>query len=555
MDNAFKKKITPYLILTAIYLLSQFFVLILSGCWWDDWTFMTHNLDYVNQVAMESGRPEWNLLVPLCWSLPHNGRILIFFLYYLDSFLVFNILKNCGFFNEKDSLLITVLYLLIPVNDARILISNFAYTVGLFLFYLATALFIHWNNGQKKIVYRILLLVLFFCSLILNSLLTYFYIIIFYLFLLELKKAGRIDIKNIFKAVWEVIRHYPDFFVLPFVYFAYNKIFFPTYGPIYGNYNSINPLRILKGVISIPKYILQYGVEIVLSWIHNINVYSVVIIIVLMLLSLFFWKNQEEDKKDIYYSLKVIFAGFVITVLAMLAYVTLRGKMLEMNWTQGRDSILVPLGLALIAYAILKLIPTRIRNFILIPVLVLGVFDFNDLYLEWQKDYYYQLAMENRFDNEVIRDNDTFFLADLNESEVSSQRFYSLNANSRNVFGDETRLFIPKISNLYLLDDEEALKSAAQSLHGAYSMKDYDPEDPNLDAVIVYSCELSEWETIGLKYDEMFDRDKFNEILKAKGTMDVYVVEDDFTETLLSKYNEGALKGDEDILKLLEEYK
>ena len=54
------------------------------------------------------------------------------------------------------------------------------------------------------------------------------------------------------------------------------------------------------------------------------------------------------------------------------------------------------------------------------------------------------------------------------------------------MFGDQTRLFIPKVSNLYLLEDEDALELSIEALDHAYVMKDYDPEDLCLDAVIVY---------------------------------------------------------------------
>ena len=60
-----------------------------------------------------------------------------------------------------------------------------------------------------------------------------------------------------------------------------------------------------------------------------------------------------------------------------------------------------------------------------------------------------------------------------------------MNANAHNVFGDETRFFIPKVSNLYLLGDKEAMEFTVNALHDAYTMKDYKPEDPNLDAVLV----------------------------------------------------------------------
>ena len=171
MKNRLMKLIkSPYFIILATYFAAHFFMLILSGCWWDDWTFMTHDLNYINTVASESGRPEWNILVPLCWSLPNNGRILIFFMHLLNSIFVYRMLKNSDLFNERESLLMTLFFTVLPVNDARILISNFAYNVGLFFFYLSFMLFVSWNkmeNGGRKVLYRIGILILFYISFIL----------------------------------------------------------------------------------------------------------------------------------------------------------------------------------------------------------------------------------------------------------------------------------------------------------------------------------------------------------------------------------------------------
>ena len=185
----------------------------------------------------------------------------------------------------------------------------------------------------------------------------------------------------------------------------------------------------------------------------------------------------------------------------------------------------------------------------------MGISKCNLLYVEWQKDYYYQLAMEKLFDNEVIRDNDTFFFADLNETEIGGQRYYSLNTNAYNVFNDVTRLFIPKVSNLNIIENEDDLKFVIDALDNAFMMKDYNPDDRYFDAVIVYECELSDEETLRLKFLELFNKNQFDQEIAKKGKMDVYLVDDEFTIELLKEYDNDKLHSDEDVLELLEEYK
>ena len=162
--------------------------------------------------------------------------------------------------------------------------------------------------------------------------------------------------------------------------------------------------------------------------------------------------------------------------------------------------------------------------------------------------------MENKLNNEIIRNNDTFFLADLNESGLGSQRFYSLNTNAYHVYNDETRLFIPKTSNLSILENSESVKKTVDALDNAYMMKDYDPEDYNLDAIILYRCELSDLETISLRVDEIFNKESFNKKIISNGNLTVIEVDDGFTKLLMDEYKAGRVKTDEEVLFLLMDY-
>ncbi len=546
----------PYFLITAVYILAHFFMLILSGCWWDDWTFMTHNLNYINEVASQSGRPEWNLLVPLAWSSPNNGRILVFFLYLADAFFVYGFLRNCGLFDKEKSLLITWLFILIPVNDARILISNFAYSVGLFFFYLGMMLFVFWNkmeNSGKKIMCRIGLLIIFFVGFILNSVLAYYYILIGYLFVVEMIHSEEKNLfRKIFLSVWNVLKKYPDFFVLPFVYYIENKIFFPTYG-VFENYNPVSFAGLIKCLIYVPVSMAKALLHTVANWLTNINYYSVGLI---MFAFLYIWYRDQTSVKEYKLSENILtfVLGLAILFMGIFPYVMVRGKTIDMIGVDGRDAVLVPLGAAMVICSVVSLCKDRARKILVALILILGIFGFNSLYLEWQKDYYYQLCMERLLDNDIIRENDTFFLAEVNETQIDGQRYYSLNTNAYHVFGDQTRFFIPKVSSLYILKDEKYVKEAIEVLDYSHMMKDYDPEDYCIDAVIDFWCVMTDAEVLDLKNLEMFHPELFTERLSGYGSMSVSTVDDDFTELLMEGYEDGSVKTDLDVLMLLRQY-
>lgn len=547
----------PIFIITAVYALAHAFLLILSGCWWDDWTFMSHNLAYINAVAMESGRPEWNLLIPFCWSQPHNGRILIFFLYYLDVLFVFIALKNSTLLSEKESLLISLFFAVFPVNDARLLISNFSYTVGLFIFYLTFMLFVLWNNRDDKSkgrIWRIPLLVLFFTSFILNSLLVFYYILFVYLFVLDIQKNKEKRILHkVFGSALNVLKNYPDFFILPFIYYGFNKTFFPTYGDTFNEYNAVTFTGLIKGFLYIPLSVVSLFFDVLRKSVLSIKPITLIIIAVFIFV---IWKNDHEndDKVDRLRLLAIGVTGILVLIAGLFAYVMVRAGTLTPTGVKGRDAILTPLGSALMVFACLSCFKVKLRKMLTVMLIILGIGACGDLYLEWQKDYYYQLSMENLFANDIIKKNDTFFLIDLSESEIEGQRYYSLNANANHVYGDEIRLFIPKASNLPLLEDRSSIEKAKNALDHAFMMKDYNPDDLYFDAVLDYSCYLSDEETLLLKYYEIFDPNEFQNRINNNGKLLITIVDDDFTINLLKEYEEGKISNDNDIKEFLIEY-
>ena len=520
---------------------------------------MTHDLNYINVVASESGRPEWNILIPFCWSLPNNGRILIFFLYLLDTLFVYTAVKNCGLFDEKESLIIGLLFAVTPVDDARLLISNFSYTVGLFFFYLSFMLFMFWNRMKKSVkknIYRIGLLCLFFISFILNSVLAYYYILIGYLFVIDFKNNEEANIiKRFFISVKNVLIHYPDFFILPFVYYGFNKTFFPTYGETFGEYNAVTVSGTLKCFIYIPLSVIKTFTDILFKCLSCINIYTIIILTLAVIVVLKIKDLSETKEIKIIDAVKYFLYGLFVLVMGLLPYVMVRSRKIDTMGVKGRDAVLLPLGVAIILHAFASLLKGKAKNVVVTVLVVFGIIGMYSLYLEWQKDYYYQLSMENLFVDKIIADNDTFFLIDLNESEIEGQRYYSLNTNAYNVYGDQTRFFIPKVSNLYILESDDAMKEAIEALGYSHMMRDYKPEDYYFDAILNYYNDLSWEEVVRLKYYEMFDKNKFNSEIENRGTLEISIVDDDFTKKLLKEYDDGKLHEDEDVLELLQEYK
>ena len=113
---------------------------------------------------------------------------------------------------------------------------------------------------------------------------------------------------------------------------------------------------------------------------------------------------------------------------------------------------------------------------------------------------------------------------------------------------------MPKVSDMYMLKDESFINEAKNVLGSSHKMKDYDPDDYCFDAILVYDNELSWTDVLRLKWDEMFNYEKFDSFIRSSGTLDIVEVDDDFTQTLIKKYDDGSLHSDRDIIELLLEY-
>lgn len=543
----------PYLIITLVYIFAHFFILLLTGCWWDDLTFINHDLDYINLVATQSGRPEWNLLIPFCWSLWNNGKLLIFVLYYFDAIFLYQILKCSNLFAEKSCLLITLLFIIIPVNEARILISNFPYAVGLFIFFLSFMLFIKWKNGKysKNIVIRILLLFSFFMSYILNSILSFYYIVFIYLFFdYFLKDNDNSIIHKTIMTIKNVVVNYIDFFVLPFVFFILKKVFLPTSGKLFENYNSVTLKGILKCIKYIPLTIIDLFYDIFKYWISFLKNPAIIVIIIFIII--FYLNKKDKDVELDKSTLILLLVGLIVLSLGLFPYVEIRGKVLTFIGVNGRDAILTPLGTSFIIFSLINTIKlNKVKNILLSVLLLLGIVGMNCLYIEWQKDYYHQLGIQYMMKEKEIECNDTFYLANINETNVDGERFYSLNTNSYLVHSDKTRLFISEAKYLFMLEDKNEIEFDKNYY---FYMNDYNPDKQSLDAVIIYENTIDTNDTLLLKYYEFFDTKKFYELIMEKTFYNIYTVDDKFTNDLLDFYHNNQLNSDEDVINKLELY-
>lgn len=513
--------------ITIVYILSQWFLLVVSGIWWDDWVYVNKNWDFLYETRLKYSAPLSAYTTAALWILPDGAyRWLVFLYFYVGSVLVYIILNKIDIFSVNDAFWITLLYVAMPINDARITWICCGYSLGLLVFWIAFYLTTLWQgkHGRKMIYLRILSLLVLVFSFQTESNMPMTLIILLYLYYEALKnewnwKEFKNNIKNF---LWVIVR-YIDFLLAPIVYYIGKVLIFPGYTEV-GSHSYVDWQAIPKLLAHTPCYIyatmltllISYG-KMVLKWI--VRIILLIAVLGYAIVSYIQWNKSRkaEEKSDNRKNSTNYGKAFIMICVGMFAffvgfftYVVKAGTAIETTGASGRYALLIGIGTALIFYyAIIVIFSRPMRKLIYILLALLGIFHFNFMYLDWQENYYQQLCFEKEVaQNKDILKNDTFLCLFLGDYATV---YYQLNGNSYAATGEENRLYIEGINGLTMLKDCNKNKQALKAY--AYCMRDWDcsPDNLYIDGIILFrNTRITNRDLLTLKYKELFNREEFD---------------------------------------------
>lgn len=164
----------PWKLALPSYLLSYFFMLLfLKAYFWDDWYLYFTLSDAGTKKFLD----EYGFLplhgifeVDVLNSRPELFRLITIVGFFLSGWFIFHILKTVKFLKAEQVKLITVLFLVLPINSARVAMTTTIYTSSFLFFFFAWYLLI----TKRLLVVRALSIPLFLLSFSTLSFITFF---------------------------------------------------------------------------------------------------------------------------------------------------------------------------------------------------------------------------------------------------------------------------------------------------------------------------------------------------------------------------------------------
>lgn len=328
--------------------------------YWDDWAILFNKpANYGLQYLSDMGQAPWRGLVEFClaqlgtWTF----SIATFVMFFVTSLFIFEILRLAIFLSVSQVRLITVLFLIVSVNHARISSAVFDYTFSYFLFFLGWLTLVRYRSF-KGFIFSWLVL---FLSLKTHSLL--FFVLLPFLHFVWLNKDDLKSSKKLRVVHTQVLL----IALLPIIYLLLRKLFWPPTKD-WTDYHQVTSTGLRVALLPI----------------------------VIGLVPLVVTAIRKARNLEINLGLTLFIVGFLVTALALFPYfagdlyVGYAGRPAYLtvfefraDW-RSRHQLLMPLGLALSVVGLNELFNWHKKNIVFIATVALSV----ALNMFWGSQYF-----------------------------------------------------------------------------------------------------------------------------------------------------------------------
>ena len=361
----------------------------ISWCWslirpntlyWDDWAYVFNQpKSFLNEIFSKTGLPPWRALIDQellgvgYWTI----RWLTFIMFFAAGLFLFEILKKIPFISLAQSRSIVLLFLIFPLNHARVPLVMFGYTTSYFLFFLGWMLLIK----RSRWISYLSACACFIWSFMTHSFLTFTLLpILHFAFLHREKLICK-------KPNSKTLTQFGLLTGSPVLYYALRTLYWPP-EPEYLWYHTVY----LRAVLVASVYFLPFIVA------------SIIIVL------------RISSGKRISSKAMIITAGFLAFAVAVFPYLSsgnLDSRMTfffwELDWS-SRHELLMPLGASAITIAIVYFISENKSK----PILALITAVMISLNVFWGIGTYVDSLKKDQLENllsvEIVSDESSRFV-------------------------------------------------------------------------------------------------------------------------------------------------
>ncbi len=354
----------PWVSAIVLYTLSWGWSLLRPNTlYWDDWSlYFRQPIGNARNIYIQSGRPLWEGLVEIALLQVGTWAVCVatFILFFSTGLLLFCILKTFFAISSANLRLITFIFLMAPVNHARVAINIFDYSSAYFLFFLGWFVMVRYKSVKSFTMACVIL----FLSFKTHSFL--FFVLLPFLHFAWLNKTELLGFKKLNRRHLQITM----IAALPVLYVVSRSLFWPP-SESWQDYQQPTAAGFLTGLW--PVLISLLGLSII--------------------------GLCHIKKKPTHFGLVLLVCGFSITALALFPYflaelyVGYAGRPayitvfeFRADW-RSRHQLLMPLGLALSVVGLNELFKGK-RNknifagFIIVVSVALNMF--------WGSQYFLQ---------------------------------------------------------------------------------------------------------------------------------------------------------------------
>jgi len=419
MISSAEKRI--FVVLFSLYSVAFGLSLLNRGIFWDDYVFVWPNSSVMVEMGKQMGALWFQYFQLFMLSIKSIllYRILTFVCYLSSAFLLNGILKSIKEIGPFARMIIVIFFALFPVNDARIALCIAQYSVSYTLFFVGFWL-LSTKAVKSNVFVRALSLMAFFLAFGTNSLLVFYVVPAIYVLY-----SNRDNVRHI-RGVINTALSYLDYILLPFLFWFIKKVFFVPYGS-YNEYNVLQITSILQNIFYLFLSMKRSFLDIVAASFHAVSVGAVIFALLLYVCLVKRFRDTSYCTGQAKTSMALFIVGIGVFVLAVAPYVLVGHVPALADWN-SRHQLLVPLGASLVLFYGIELLMLKwgkLKLFVYSLFIALFVnMNIHDC-LEYQKDWYKQVALREAFkESRIIRDNTMFIFVDNATGMNADDRIY-----------------------------------------------------------------------------------------------------------------------------------